>query len=172
MTFTEISTNDYPLFHDLLNDYYREGEDEGTEQEVIDSFIKLLFDKVTGREIDGCIVKENGEALGFALWAVDREGFDFSEIPGYGTVLEIGIVKQYRNRRYGVKLMSHIEDKLFEKGITDCYVSAYGPAQEFWSRCGFEDSGRTAGNGLPIMIKSIKKPENSRCIVRQATTEI
>ena len=46
MEFTEISTNDYPLFHDLLNDYYREGEDEGTEQEVIDSFIKLLFDLV------------------------------------------------------------------------------------------------------------------------------
>ena len=47
-----------------------------------ESLIKLLFDKVTGREIDGCIVKKNGEALGFALWAVDREGFDFSEIPG------------------------------------------------------------------------------------------
>ena len=167
MEFKEISSNDYPLFHDLLNDYYREGEDEWTEQEVIDSFIKLLFDKVIGREIDCCIVKENGEALGFALWAVDREGFDFSEIPSYGTVLEIGIVKQYRNRRYGVKLMSHIEDKLLEKGITDCYVSAYGPAQAFWSRCGFEDSGRIAGNGLPIMTKSIKKPENSRCIVRQ-----
>ena len=111
MTFTEISTNDYPLFHDLLNDYYREGEDEGTEQEVIDSFIMLLFDKVTGREIDGCIVKENGEALGFALWAVDREGFDFSEIPGYGTVLEIGIVKQYRNRGYGLKLFEKSQRK-------------------------------------------------------------
>ena len=73
--------------------------------------------------------------------------------------MEIGIVKQYRNRRYGVKLMSHIEDKLLEKGIADCYVSAYGPAQAFWSRCGFEDSGRTAGNGLPIMIKSIKKKD-------------
>lgn len=103
MEFKEISTNDYPLFHDLLNDYYREGEDEGTEQEVIDSFIKLLFDKVTSREIDGCIVKENEEALGFALWAVDREDFEFSEMPGYGTVWEIGIVKQYRNHRYGVK---------------------------------------------------------------------
>lgn len=34
MEFKEISTIDYTLFHDLLNDYYREGEDEGTEQEV------------------------------------------------------------------------------------------------------------------------------------------
>ena len=169
MEFSEINVNDFSVFHQLLNGYYREGEDEETEQEVIDSFIKLLFDKVTGREIDGCIAKEIGEVLGFALWAVDREGFDFSEIPGYGTILEIGIVKQYRNRGYGVKLESYIENKLLEKGITDCYVSAYGPAQDFWNRCGFEDSGRTAGNGLPIMIKSIKKPENSRCIVRQGS---
>lgn len=169
MTFTEINVNDFSVFHELMNDYYREGEDEGTEQEVIDSFIKLLFDKVVSREIDGCFIKENDEALGFALWAVDREGFEFSEMPGYGTVLEIGIVKQYRNCGYGVKLMSHIVERLLEKGIRDCYVSAYGPAQAFWSRCGFEDSGRTAGNGLPIMIKSINKPENSRCIVRQGS---
>jgi len=154
--FTEINVNNFSVFHELMNDYYREGEDEGTEQEVIDSFIKLLFDKVTGREIDGCIVKENGEVLGFALWAVDREGFDFSEIPGYGTILEIGIVKQYRNRGYGVKLESYIENKLLEKGITDCYVSAFGPAQEFWTRCGFADSEKTADNGLPIMIKEIR----------------
>lgn len=156
MEFTEINVNDFSVFHQLLNDYYREGEDEGTEQEVIDSFIKLLFDKVVSREIDGCFIKENDEELGFALWAVDREGFEFSEMPGYGTVLEIGIVKQYRNHGYGVKLESYIENKLLEIGITDCYVSAYGSAQEFWTRCGFADSEKTADNGLPIMIKEIR----------------
>ena len=155
MEFMGITDADYPVFHELLNDYYREGEDEETPQEEVDSFIRLLFDQVTVGKIDGCIVREGGRNIGFALWAIDTEDFGFSEIPGLGTVLEIGIAGPYRASGRGRKLLSYIEKKLSDRGVAKYYVSAYGPAQAFWTKCGFMDSGISAGNGLPIMIRTI-----------------
>ena len=155
MEFIRIDQAACSAFHELLNDYYREGEDENTPQEEVDAFIRLLFDQVITNAIDGCIVREGSRNIGFALWAVDTEDFAFSELPGLGTVLEIGIIQPYRASGRGRELLSYIEKQLIEKGVAQCYVSAYGPAQAFWAGCGFADSGRVAENGLPIMIKSI-----------------
>lgn len=152
MVFRAIGQGDYPVFHGLMNDYYREGEDQNTPQEEVDAFITLLFDKLAAREIEGCIAEEESKPIGFALWAVDTEDFAFSEMPGYGTVLEIGIAKPYRASGRGRELLSHGEKELCRKGVGRAYVSAYGPARSFWARCGYKDSARTAGNGLPIMI--------------------
>ncbi len=93
--------------------------------------------------------------IGFVLWAVDTEQLDFSEIPGMGTILEIGIGKPYRRLGIGAKLVQYAEDQLRLSGVSQCYVSAYGPAQEFWSHCGYQFTGTTAGNGLPLMTKCL-----------------
>ena len=56
MTYLDIHEQDYTLFHDLANDYYREGEDASTPQEQIDQFISFLFDKIVSQEIHGYFV--------------------------------------------------------------------------------------------------------------------
>ena len=155
MNVLEISDRDYIHFYDLANAYYREGEDASTPQEQIDQFISFLFDKIVSQEIHGYFVKEDQAYIGFALWALDTEDFAFSEIPGFGTILEIGIQSPYRGCGYGRKLVGFIEQFLSNQGISECYVSAYGPAQKFWSHMGYAESGATASNGLPIMVKSI-----------------
>lgn len=155
VNYIAIAEGDYDAFHELLNEYYRDGEDADTAQEEIDAFIRLLFDKVLAHEIEGCLVKEEDRHIGFALWGVDTEDFDFSEMPGYGTIMEVGFTGGSRASGHGKELVSYIEGCLREKGITQCYVSAYGPAQEFWEHCGYADSGKTAENGLPIMIKGL-----------------
>ena len=155
MTYTEINLKDYEAFHKLVDGYYREGEDENTPQEVMDSFIHMMFDKVTGREIDGCFAKDGNTYIGFALWAVDTEDFAFRQMPGFGTILEIGLIPSYRSSGLGRELVTRIEANLRERGITQCYVSAYGPAQKFWAACGYTENGKKASNGLPIMVKTI-----------------
>lgn len=155
VNYCAIGEGDYDVFHELLNEYYRDGEDADTAQEEIDAFIGLLFEKVLSHEIEGCLVKEKEKYIGFALWGIDTEDFDFSEMPGYGTVMEVGFTGCARSSGHGKELVSYVEDRLRGEGITQCYVSAYGPAQEFWARCGYSDSGRTAENGLPIMIKGL-----------------
>ena len=155
MDYIEIREEDYEAFHKLANAYYREGEDEDTPQAVIDSFIRLMFDKVVTNEICGCFVKHRQEYVGFALWAIDTEDFAFCQMPGFGTILEIGLVPAYRAAGQGKQLVTHIENSLRQAKITQCYVSAYGPAQRFWASCGYAENGTTASNGLPIMVKSI-----------------
>ena len=155
MDYIEIFEDDYSTFHELANAYYRDGEDADTSQEIIDSFIRLMFDKVINKEIYGCFVKDENKYIGFALWAVDTEDFAFSEMPGFGTILEIGLIPSYRSSGLGKNLVAFVENSLQSSNIVQCYVSAYGPAQKFWVSCGYVENGAKASNGLPIMIKTI-----------------
>lgn len=155
MEYVTIGANDYSEFHELANSYYREGEDENTSQEVIDSFVRMMFDKVVNNEIFGSFVKEEQKYIGFALWAIDTEDFAFCQMPGFGTILEIGLIPSYRSSGLGKNLVAYIENCLQKNKIAQCYVSAYGPAHKFWASCGYAENGKVASNGLPIMVKSI-----------------
>ena len=155
MEYIKISENDYSPFHELASAYYREGEDANTAQEVIDSFVRLMFNKVTSNEIYGCLAKEGQKYIGFALWAIDSKSLTFSEMPGFGTILEIGFIPSYRFRENGKALVSYIENCFCQENIKSCYVSAYGPAQKFWRSCGYVENGKLAKNGLSIMLKTI-----------------
>ena len=155
MEFVEIKDGDYEVFHDLLTAYYREGEDADTPQEVVDEFIQGLFDEVTSHAIEGCFAREGETPVGFALWALDTEDFAYSEMPGFGAILEIGVLPAYRLGGRGAKLVAHVEAELGKLGARECYASAYGPAQAFWAKCGYRPSGKTASSGLPILVKAI-----------------
>ncbi len=155
MDFTMEDGVDYDSFHELLNPYYREGEDANTPQEQIDGFIQMLFDMVQQGKISCRLLAKDGANIGFVLWAIDRDDFDFSEMPGMGTILEIGVEKPYRRSGAGSKIVHYVEDQLRKSGMRQCYVSAYGPAQEFWKHCGYQFQGANASNGLPMMVKSL-----------------
>ena len=155
MKFVKMGEHDYSEFHAMANAYYREGEDENTPQEIIDSFIRMMFNKVTNNEIYGCLAEHEQKYVGFALWAIDSEDFEFSEMPGLDTILEIGVIPSYRSLGFGKSLLAHIENSFQKKSVEQCYVSAYGPAQKFWERCGYAKNGANASNGLTIMIKTI-----------------
>ena len=155
MRYIAIQEQEYDRFWALANGYYREGEDADTPQEEMDAFIRFLFDKVTAGELAGCFAVENEKTVGFALWALDTEAFAFSEMPGLGTIAEIGLLPDFRGQGQGRLLAAFAESQLRERGMAQCYVSAYGPAQKFWRSCGYQESGKTGGSGLPIFIKDL-----------------
>lgn len=155
MDFGILASGDYDVFHELLNAYFREGEDTDTPQEEVDTFIRLLFHMVQQEKINCRLITTAGVKIGFVLWAIDTEELDFSEIPGMGTILEIGIGKPYRRAGVGSKIVEYVEDELRHEGICQCYVSAYAPARKFWEHCGYLPNGAKAGNGLPILIKCL-----------------
>ncbi len=155
MEYLEICENDYDIFYELANAYYREGEDADTPQEEIDAFIRFMFEKVINHEFNGCFAKDKGTYVGFSLWAIDTDNFAFSEIQGFGTILEIGLVPSYRSKGHGKELVSFVESWFHKNNVKNCYVSAYGQAQRFWANCGYTDNGKQASNGLPMMVKTI-----------------
>lgn len=155
MVYEQITSEDYSLFHRLLEDYYRDGEDAQTPQNELNDFIQMLFGMILEQTIHGSFINKDGLPAGFVLWALDTPALPFSEIPGAGTILEIGILPEFRRSGLGSQIVLYVEKQLISMGIFQCYVSAYGPAQEFWGKSGYTFHGATASNGLPIMVKQL-----------------
>ena len=147
MEFQPVS--DYGVFHLLLTEYYRDGADADTPQEAIDGVIRYLYDLYTQNAISGCIAWE-GEPAGFALWQLDTQDSPFSQRPGWGTILEMGVTPDNRGKGRGRELAEYA---LTRMDVSDFYVCAYGPAEGFWVKCGYEDRGELASNGLKLLVQ-------------------
>lgn len=149
LKFVDVRDSDYEEFHNLLNDYYRDGADANTPQSEIDGFIRYLFDLCHEQKICGCIAREVNP-VGFVLWSIDSADGAFSQKPGFGTILEIGVRGDSQGKGIGGLLVEYAQ---FRMNMDQYYVCAYGPAEAFWAKCGYSFSGETAENGLKIMIK-------------------
>ena len=156
MEFLSLRPQDRAAFRRLAVEYYRDGEEAETPLEAITAFIDSLFELVLTGTIGGYLAVEEENAVGFALFGMDTVDFPFSQMPGLGTILEIGLIPTRRGAGQGKALVQYIEDRLRELGAEKCYVSAYGPAEGFWTRCGYEKTAQTAQNGLPIFVKHIR----------------
>lgn len=154
LLFEKITDTNHAVFRKLMTDYYRDGEDRDTPQEEIDGFVGLLSDRIMSGSINGRLVYPDCDTpAGFVLWMKDSPESDFSEMPGCGTILEIGLIRQCRKRGLGRALVRFAEEQMKDEGVNGFYVLAYGPAQEFWTRCGYENTHRLGTNGLPIFVK-------------------
>ncbi len=153
VTWIRFAEENYPSVHRMMVDYYRSGEDADTPQEVVDGFIRKLFDMALAGRIDGRLVRADGEDAGFVLWMKDEAGADFSALPGHGTILEIGLRPEFRGCGLGRSMVAYAEAQMRLLGVDGLYVAAYGPAQGFWAKCGYADSGSTGAGGLPLCVK-------------------
>lgn len=151
--YKKLHRDDYPVFRELLTAYYRDGEDADTEQAVLDAFIRDLFTMVMDGRIEGCMLRLDEAVIGFSLWMIDTPDGVFSEIPGYGTFLEIGISPSFRGKGYGYQTVTHIEQQMKQSGVEHFYVSVYPLADVFWTKCGYVKTEDTASNGLLIYKK-------------------
>lgn len=153
--YKRIDKEDYPLFHELLTEYYRKAEDADTPQTILDEFIQQLFDMVMDHLIQGSLIKSNMELAGFVLWMIDKKDSNFSQIPGYGVILEIGTRQAYRNKGIGKLIVKYAEEQMIEAKAVGLYVTSCGLASAFWEKCGYANTYKNAFNNLPIYIKSI-----------------
>ena len=149
MIFADVKGCEYSQFHELLNAYYREGEDAQTPQPEIDGFIRYLHELCTSGKICGAVAYEE-TPVGFVLWMLDSADGPFSNKPGLGTVLEIGVTERLRGKGFGRSLVKFAESRMEAERY---YVCAYGPAEAFWQKCGYAFTGEFAENGLKIMVK-------------------
>lgn len=155
--FKDINQENFKLFHDFMNDYYRDGEDSDTSQDEIDRFIKKLFDLIQEKLMFGALSYYNNIFIGIVIWMKDSRNQDFSVMPGYGTIAEIGIIPSMRKKGLGCVLVDYAEKELIKLNIKGIYVTAYGPALNFWKKQGYMQSEEATSKGLPILIKYLEK---------------
>ena len=153
MTFEAITAESRASLEALMIAYYQEGEDADTPIDTIRDFIESLFQMICSGSIAGALLKNDGQYEDFCLWMKDDAQSDFSEIPGYGTILEIGVRPQFRKKGLGREIVRYAEMQMRETGVESFYVSAYGPAETFWESCGYQKTERVAQNGLPVFVK-------------------
>ena len=139
----------------LLNVYYREGEDADTPQETLDAFITYLRELLSKHLMNGLVAFEHDTPIGFVLYAVDADGYPFSERPGMGTIAEISVVPAYREHGLGRRLVQQAEAALCSS-VTHLYVCAHRSAIGFWHACGYLPTEDIASNGLALYIKQLK----------------
>ena len=153
MQFENVCLEKEAAFRTFMTAYYREAEDADTPQEVLAEFIEKLLDLLRTGDISGALLQAGETTLGAVLWMVDQAGGPFSVRPGWGTILEFGVNPAYRKQGVGRQAAAYAEDRMREAGVQNFYVSAYGPAQGFWTHLGYADSGELAPNGLPVLVK-------------------
>ncbi len=144
-----LPISDYKTFHGLMTAYYREGEDAQTPQEELDAFVGYLYGLVKDGTISGCVAYDE-EPVGICLWWIDTEELPFSNKPGWGTILEMGLTPACRGKGLGRELADYA---LNQMDVSNFYVCAYGPAEAFWKKCGYEDMGEIASNGLKLLVQ-------------------
>lgn len=150
-----LSGDTYADFSRMMKAYYQETIPQELPADVIDGYIQNLYRLVLTNDLRGGIAAD-GEVLGFALWEVDASGAVYSELPGYGTILELGIQPEYRGRGYGRQLTEYVQGRLLEEDVIGFYVCADETSREFWEKCGYRNvGGRTASNGLPMLLRGI-----------------
>ena len=150
MDFRKIEN--YDTFHSLMVPYYREGEDAETPQEELDAFIGYLYSLVRDGTVSGCVAYDE-KPVGICLWWIDSEELPFSNKPGWGTILEMGLVPASRGKGKGREMAEYA---LSQMDVSDFYVCAYGSAEAFWKKCGYEDMGEIASNGLKLLVQEKK----------------
>ena len=92
----------------------------------------------------------DGKPVGICLWWIDTADLPFSNKPGWGTILEMGLTPDNRGKGWGRELAEYA---LTRMDVSDFYVCAYGPAEGFWKKCGYEDRGELASNGLKLLVQ-------------------
>ncbi|MGN0813687.1 MAG: GNAT family N-acetyltransferase [Candidatus Coproplasma sp.] len=135
----------YPLkdikkdeFYALFTQYYTElGCDEEIEH-LLDEYV--LPDYLCGLlSID--LIDDGDSTVGFIIYQIDSIENEWCEKEGFGDVREIYVSPTHRRQGLGKFMLFSAELKLKEAGATNAYALPSEGCEEFFTACGYKDSG-------------------------------
>lgn len=105
------------------------------------------------------LIFNNDILVGFVMYAIDLGGIKGIIEPGYGYIMELYIMPDFRRKGIATKVFVHIQDTLKNQGARRMYLtpdSASGVP--FWQGVGFSDCGKIdPDNKMPIYLKDISE---------------
>lgn len=147
------NNNDLCDFIEMFCTYFR----SDFKFEISDHEAKELCTEIAEKSISGAIQLDmllvDKEMLGFICYQIDSPNSDWCEREGWGLIREIYINQTMRGRGLGLKLVTHAEKILYEKGVEHIYLTS-DEAGSFWSSCGYKKTGKVSSiNHDPIYEK-------------------
>jgi GNAT superfamily N-acetyltransferase len=166
LTYKQIYGSDKKLLMELeplwLN-YMREiySDDDDVKNEPDDVIKSWLYGRanIQGQREDmhfECIyLKEN--LAGFVLYAVDLGGIKGILDAGYGYIMELYVIPQYRRKGIASETFERVKQTLIKDGSDKAYLT---PDNEsgvpFWKSLGFADTGKIdPDNKMPIYMRTL-----------------
>lgn len=103
-------------------------------------------------------IYEKDILIGFAMYAIDLGGIKGILEAGYGYIMELYIVPDYRRKGMGSQVFQYIENILKKDGTSKIYLTPDSASGiPFWRALGFMDSGKIdPDNKMPIYIREIE----------------
>lgn len=150
-----------PLWISYVREIY-EGDQE-VEHSTDDEIANWLIGRV---EIQGQrdtmhfeLIFNNDILVGFAMYAIDLGGIKEIIEAGYGYIMELYIMPNFRRKGIASEVFIHIEDILNNQGAQRIYLTPDSAnAVLFWESVGFSDCGKIdPDNKMPIYLKDINK---------------
>ncbi|MCL2773324.1 MAG: GNAT family N-acetyltransferase [Oscillospiraceae bacterium] len=166
--FMQIYPENQTLYQDLLPkwidfikeiDEHRNGSQSDTEIiHNLDCRVKIQGSR---KDMHFELFYCDNELIGFANFAIDLGTIYGLIESGYGTVMGIYIVPEYRQKGNGKLFFEHIQKTLESDGAKYMYICPdLVTGEPFWSAVGFHDSGKIdPDENLPIYVKQLKNPE-------------
>lgn len=111
-----------------------------------------ILGEVASGAVRADIALEEGELIAFSLYQIDNPNSDWNHRPGWGFVREFCVAKEHRGKGVGKALAKHTEEQLLGMGAEKLYLTTHS-ASEFWSACGFTDTGEPESNGNTVFTK-------------------
>lgn len=136
----------------LMLDYYRVSDPDESDA-MLEAYADTLLELLDAEVLDCRLALEDSTPIGFTIFTKDRKGTDFTELPGYGTIMELFVLPEYRHKGIGTHMVEEAEALLRQKNILGCYICAHESSAPFWAKLGYADSGEKGTNDLPLWIK-------------------
>lgn len=103
------------------------------------------------------LIINNDLLVGFAMYAIDLGGIKGIIEAGYGYIMELYIMPDFRRKGLASEVFIHMEDILKNQGAQRMYLTP-DPVNgvPFWESVGFSDCGKIdPDNKMPIYLKDI-----------------
>jgi len=145
--------NDLNDFIEMFCAYFR----SDFKYEISDHEAEELCSEIAKQSLFGIIKLDlliiDEKISGFICYQIDTHKSDWCEREGWGLIREIYIKHTLRGKGLGLKLVSHAEKNLYNKGVERIYLTS-NEASGFWSSCGYKKTGKVSSiNHEPIYEK-------------------
>jgi len=152
------AVEDKYAFFPMMKWYYtRETIASANNQDAIEKYVDNIYHLLENGKLLGSIAYDENIPVGIVIYRIDREKEEtsYSVLPGYGSIVNIGLIDAYRHRGLGNEIVAYVESVLKEKGVKNMYVCSSGPSDKFWKENKFSFNGKASPSGQSILEKEI-----------------
>ncbi len=154
LVFELLTPENYKILKDMMRAMYKETSGNASEDEI-EKQILQFFDLLQEGKIKARLSRKGSTYMGFIFYMKDEKNTPYTQISGYGTVLQLGVLPKYRTSGIGTLMLKYAEDELKFLNIEGYYVRVTDENKDFFKKQGYQKTRYFDENNCAIYKKSV-----------------